>query len=126
VTDKWKIRLQLTKPVTWVPLIWGEGQHQQCPRARMRRFVQGVPNYILRVMSYAVLAGVLCGAAASGQFTWTPDNVGKSVLCMFMSGPLLTGYTQVHLVCSHCSPAQDVLPGFAIICKCTGHKCCRM
>ena len=22
-TDKWKIRLQLTKPVTWVPLIWG-------------------------------------------------------------------------------------------------------
>lgn len=22
--DKWKIRLQLTKPVTWVPLIWGE------------------------------------------------------------------------------------------------------
>lgn len=21
--DKWKIRLQLTKPVTWVPLIWG-------------------------------------------------------------------------------------------------------
>ena len=23
-TDIWKIRLQLTKPVTWVPLIWGE------------------------------------------------------------------------------------------------------
>ena len=22
-TDIWKIRLQLTKPVTWVPLIWG-------------------------------------------------------------------------------------------------------
>jgi chlorophyll synthase len=59
-TNKWKIRLQLTKPVTWVPLIWG----------------------------------VLCGAAASGQFTWTPDNVAKSIVCMFMSGPLLTGYTQ--------------------------------
>ena len=56
----WKIRLQLTKPVTWVPLIWG----------------------------------VLCGAAASGQFEWTPDNVAKSALCMVMSGPLLTGYTQ--------------------------------
>lgn len=56
-TDIWKIRLQLTKPVTWVPLIWG----------------------------------VLCGAAASGHFTWTPENVGKSMLCMFMSGPLLTG-----------------------------------
>ena len=22
-SDIWKIRLQLTKPVTWVPLIWG-------------------------------------------------------------------------------------------------------
>jgi chlorophyll synthase len=25
-TDKWKIRVQLTKPVTWIPLIWGEMQ----------------------------------------------------------------------------------------------------
>jgi hypothetical protein len=23
-TNIWKIRLQLTKPVTWVPLIWGK------------------------------------------------------------------------------------------------------
>ena len=23
-TDIWKIRVQLTKPVTWIPLIWGE------------------------------------------------------------------------------------------------------
>lgn len=23
-TDIWKIRLQLMKPVTWIPLIWGE------------------------------------------------------------------------------------------------------
>lgn len=59
-TDIWKIRLQLTKPVTWVPLIWG----------------------------------VMCGAAASGHYTWTPENFGKALLCMFMSGPLLTGYTQ--------------------------------
>lgn len=59
-TNIWKIRLQLTKPVTWVPLIWG----------------------------------VLCGAAASGQFEWTPESVAKSALCMVMSGPLLTGYTQ--------------------------------
>eukprot|EP00271_Cylindrocystis_brebissonii_P020292 TRINITY_DN6661_c0_g1_i1.p1 TRINITY_DN6661_c0_g1~~TRINITY_DN6661_c0_g1_i1.p1 ORF type:complete len:402 (-),score=46.25 TRINITY_DN6661_c0_g1_i1:391-1596(-) len=59
-TDIWKVRLQLTKPVTWVPLIWG----------------------------------VLCGAAASGNFQWTPEDVAKSVLCMIMSGPFLTGYTQ--------------------------------
>ena len=56
-TSGGKIRLQLTKPVTWVPLIWG----------------------------------VMCGAAASGHYTWTPENIGKAMLCMFMSGPLLTG-----------------------------------
>ena len=38
--------------------------------------------------------GVLCGAAASGHFEWTPENVAKSAACMVMSGPLLTGYTQ--------------------------------
>jgi hypothetical protein len=43
---------------------------------------------------------VLCGAAASGAFTWTPENVAKSALCMLMSGPLLTGYTQVQAGCS--------------------------
>eukprot|EP00270_Netrium_digitus_P000962 TRINITY_DN11089_c0_g1_i1.p1 TRINITY_DN11089_c0_g1~~TRINITY_DN11089_c0_g1_i1.p1 ORF type:complete len:444 (+),score=114.03 TRINITY_DN11089_c0_g1_i1:43-1332(+) len=59
-TNIWKIRLQLTKPVTWVPLIWG----------------------------------VLCGAAASGNFQWGIEDVTKSLVCMFMAGPLLTGYTQ--------------------------------
>eukprot|EP00850_Spirogloea_muscicola_P010240 SM000059S18717 [mRNA] locus=s59:634475:638772:+ [translate_table: standard] len=59
-TNIWKIRLQLTKPVTWVPLIWG----------------------------------VLCGAAASGNFEWTPTDVAKAATCMLLSGPLLTGYTQ--------------------------------
>ncbi|XP_022767778.1 chlorophyll synthase, chloroplastic isoform X2 [Durio zibethinus] len=59
-TDKWKIRLQLTKPVTWPPLVWG----------------------------------VVCGAAASGNFHWNPEDVAKSILCMIMSGPCLTGYTQ--------------------------------
>ncbi|TVS02591.1 MAG: chlorophyll synthase ChlG [Cyanobium sp. PLM2.Bin73] len=56
----WKIRLQLMKPVTWIPLIWG----------------------------------VICGAAASGNFHWTPGQVGASIACMLMSGPLLAGYTQ--------------------------------
>ncbi|KAJ4828810.1 hypothetical protein Tsubulata_045354 [Turnera subulata] len=59
-TNKWKIRLQLTKPVTWPPLVWG----------------------------------VVCGAAASGNFHWTPEDVAKSICCMLMSGPFLTGYTQ--------------------------------
>ena len=56
----WKIRLQLMKPVTWIPLIWG----------------------------------VLCGAAASGNFHWTFSEVVASIACMLMSGPLLAGYTQ--------------------------------
>lgn len=59
-TDKWKIRVQLMKPVTWPPLVWG----------------------------------VVCGAAASGNFHWTPEDVAKSIVCMLMSGPFLTGYTQ--------------------------------
>lgn len=71
-TNIWAIRLQLLKPVTWIPLIWG----------------------------------VTCGAAASGNYhTWNPFNsevplslVGedalKAFVCMFLAGPILTGYTQ--------------------------------
>ena len=56
----WKLRVQLMKPITWIPLIWG----------------------------------VICGAAASGNFEWTFSNVLASLACMLMSGPLLAGYTQ--------------------------------
>ncbi|MGB7248861.1 MAG: chlorophyll synthase ChlG [Phormidesmis sp.] len=59
-TSIWKIRLQLMKAITWIPLIWG----------------------------------VVCGAASSGKFTWSIENVLISAACMLMSGPLLTGYTQ--------------------------------
>ena len=56
----WKLRLQLMKPITWIPLIWG----------------------------------VICGAAASGNFIWSFNNFLASLACMLMSGPLLAGYTQ--------------------------------
>lgn len=56
----WKLRLQLMKPITWIPLLWG----------------------------------VICGAAASGNYHWELSNILASASCMFMSGPLLTGYTQ--------------------------------
>jgi chlorophyll/bacteriochlorophyll a synthase len=56
----WKIRLQLMKPITWIPLIWG----------------------------------VVCGAASSGSFEWTVEDVFKAATCMLLSGPLMTGYTQ--------------------------------
>ena len=59
-TNIWKLRLQLMKPITWIPLIWG----------------------------------VVCGAAASGNYHWQASNVLASLACMLMSGPLLAGYTQ--------------------------------
>jgi len=59
-TSIWKIRLQLMKPITWIPLIWG----------------------------------VVCGAASSGNYTWTLENVLIAAACMLLSGPLLAGYTQ--------------------------------
>uniref|UniRef100_A0A6V1M160 Chlorophyll synthase n=1 Tax=Heterosigma akashiwo TaxID=2829 RepID=A0A6V1M160_HETAK len=74
--DVLRIRIQLTKPVTWIPLIWG----------------------------------VICGAAASGNYEWSnPLTVGmeghvpldkglsdfaKVVTCMILAGPFLTGFTQ--------------------------------
>ncbi|MBV9388358.1 MAG: chlorophyll synthase ChlG [Chroococcidiopsidaceae cyanobacterium CP_BM_ER_R8_30] len=60
-TSIWKIRLQLMKPITWIPLIWG----------------------------------VVCGAASSGQFSWTWEDVLKAATCMLLSGPLMAGYTQI-------------------------------
>ena len=60
---KWKVMVQLTKPGTWIPVVWG----------------------------------VLCGAAASGNFHWIegfPRDIFQAVLCMTLSGPCLTGFTQ--------------------------------
>jgi chlorophyll synthase len=59
-TNLWKIRLQLMKPITWIPLIWG----------------------------------VVCGAASSGNFIWSLENVLIAAACMLLSGPLMAGYTQ--------------------------------
>ncbi|HEY9612282.1 chlorophyll synthase ChlG [Allocoleopsis sp.] len=59
-TSIWKIRLQLMKPITWIPLIWG----------------------------------VVCGAASSGGYSWTLEDILKAATCMLLSGPLMAGYTQ--------------------------------
>ena len=55
---------------------------------------RGPPPFSALNRPWRLRAGVLCGAAASGNFTWTPEHVAQSALCMVMSGPLLTGYTQ--------------------------------
>ena len=59
-TSIWKIRLQLMKPITWIPLMWG----------------------------------VICGAASSGGYTWSLEDVFMAAACMLLSGPLMAGYTQ--------------------------------
>ena len=49
-TSIWKIRLQLMKPITWIPLIWG----------------------------------VVCGAASSGGYSWTLEDILKAAACMLL------------------------------------------
>jgi len=65
---KWRIQIQLMKPGTWVPVCWG----------------------------------VMCGAAASGNYHWLPTegqipltDFAAALGCVFLSGPCLTGFTQV-------------------------------
>jgi hypothetical protein len=140
-TDLFKIRVQLTKPVTWVPLIWGalSGGCRGCTRghavARMRsRMLAAAPragtqedrcaaacaprsqSCVLapehrthapdvvdapsnpptgQPLSARKTPGVICGAAASGNYVWNdPTDVAQLLTCCMMSGPFLTGYTQ--------------------------------
>ena len=73
-TPLWKIRLQLMKPITWIPLA----------------------------------AGVLCGAAASGNYHWIYNpfdpadrdvllglqDAARGLLTMILAGPFMEGYSQ--------------------------------
>ncbi|MGL5508872.1 MAG: UbiA family prenyltransferase, partial [Microcoleaceae cyanobacterium] len=56
-TNIWKIRLQLMKPITWIPLIWGV----VCGAASSGGYVWGVENFFqaltCMLMSGPLLAG---------------------------------------------------------------------
>jgi len=67
----WKIRLQLTKPATWVPLLWGCA----CGAAASG-------NYR---WAFLTPGATLADGA---------EDLAKVVGCMILAGPLLTGYTQ--------------------------------
>ena len=72
-TDIWKIRLQLTKPVTWVPLVWyvcspSKVGMQFYREKVMSTFLHFLSSYHL-LSSFAYM-GVMCGAAASGNYHW--------------------------------------------------------
>ncbi|AGY57751.1 chlorophyll synthase ChlG [Gloeobacter kilaueensis] len=62
----WQIRLQLMKPVTWIPLIWGV----LCGTASAGQF-----NWL-------------------GRFQWNGEHCLAAFFCMILAGPLLAGYTQ--------------------------------
>ncbi len=69
----WAIRLQLCKPVTWIPLIWGVA----CGAAASGNYHTFNPfgTHDLPLSLYA-------------------EDAFKAFTCMILSGPILTGYTQ--------------------------------
>lgn len=68
----WKIRLQLTKPVTWVPLIWGV----TCGAAASGNYHWWNP-----------FGGDI-------SFDLGSQDLLKALGCMVLAGPFLTGFTQ--------------------------------
>jgi chlorophyll/bacteriochlorophyll a synthase len=69
----WKIRLQLCKPVTWIPLIWGVA----CGAAASGNYHTFNPF----------------GENPEALSVYAEDAL-KAFTCMILSGPILTGYTQ--------------------------------
>lgn len=52
-TDKFKIRVQLTKPVTWIPLIWGV----VCGAAASGHYVWNDPKDIAQLLTCCMMSG---------------------------------------------------------------------
>lgn len=71
-TSKWAIRLQLCKPVTWIPLIWGVA----CGAAASGNFHTWNPF------------------SSDVPLSLVAEDAAKAFACMLLSGPILTGYTQ--------------------------------
>ncbi|RYH21426.1 chlorophyll synthase ChlG [archaeon] len=69
----WAIRLQLMKPVTWIPLIWGVA----CGAAASGNYHTWNPF-----------------ASDPAPLSLVAKDAMKAFTCMLLSGPLLTGYTQ--------------------------------
>eukprot|EP01039_Chlorochromonas_danica_P005048 gene5048-5542_t len=69
----WAIRLQLTKPVTWIPLIWGVA----CGAAASGNYHTWNPF-----------------DPNGSPLSLVGEDALKAFTCMILSGPLLTGYTQ--------------------------------
>jgi chlorophyll synthase len=72
----WKIRLQLTKPGTWIPLIWGVA----CGAAASG--------------NYHAVWNLFGDAPTTDSFGVVVDDTLKALGAMVLAGPFLTGYTQ--------------------------------
>jgi chlorophyll synthase len=72
-TNKWAIRLQLCKPVTWIPLIWGVA----CGAAASGNYHTWNPF-----------------GSGDVPLSLVTEDAAKALACMVLSGPILTGYTQ--------------------------------
>lgn len=70
-TNKWAIRLQLCKPVTWIPLIWGVA----CGAAASGNYHTWNPF----------------GGPDAPPLDLVALDAAKAFACMFLSGPILTG-----------------------------------
>jgi chlorophyll synthase len=68
----WAIRLQLCKPVTWIPLIWGVA----CGAAASGNYHTWNPF------------------DSTQDLGLVTEDALKAAACMILSGPILTGYTQ--------------------------------
>jgi len=72
----WKIRLQLTKPATWIPLIWGVA----CGAAASG--------------NYHAIWNLFGDAPTTDSWGVVTEDTFKAMGAMLLSGPILCGFTQ--------------------------------
>jgi len=72
----WKIRLQLCKPATWIPLIWGVA----CGAAASG--------------NYHAIWNLFGDAPTTDSWAAVGDDTLKALATMVLSGPILCGFTQ--------------------------------
>jgi len=72
----WKIRLQLTKPATWVPLIWGVA----CGAAASG--------------NYHAVWNLFGDAPTTDSWAIVGEDTFKAVCAMVLAGPFMCGFTQ--------------------------------
>ena len=72
----WKIRLQLTKPATWIPLIWGVG----CGAAASG--------------NYHAIWNLFGDAPTTDSLGLVGEDTLKGLCAMILAGPFMCGFTQ--------------------------------